>query len=99
MAFFAAGCVEPGGFRSMGEGVSWGCGGGRKRGGRGERKEEDEVAWRRRGRNILFIDLGFFVLVDCVAEAFPEVWVAGDCHFCVSFLLTAPAIDYVVLTA
>lgn len=31
----------------------------------------------------LFIYLGFFVLVDCVAEAFPEVWVAGDCHCCV----------------
>jgi hypothetical protein len=20
--------------------------------------------------------------VDCVAEAFPEVWIAGDCHDC-----------------
>lgn len=72
--------------------------GGGREGGEGE---SERLIWERRAEDgcVLFVYLGFFVLVDCVAEAFPEVWVAGDCHSCVSFLLTAPAIVFVVLTA
>lgn len=47
-------------------------------------RESERLIWERRAEDgcVLFVYLGLFVLVDCVAEAFPEVWVAGDCHCC-----------------